>query len=73
MNEDEFDNEVKDLIEWSNNLDFDSYIKDWFHLSTSNASEKFVFQPVSVSQLSTINTSTQPNNSVKNVPINSLP
>ena len=30
MDEEEFDKEVNDLIEWSENLDFDNYIKDWF-------------------------------------------
>ncbi|EGR30988.1 hypothetical protein IMG5_120040 [Ichthyophthirius multifiliis] len=46
LNEDQFNNEVKDLIEWSKNLDFDEYIKDWFQLSTSNASEAFVVRPI---------------------------
>ena len=30
MDEDEFDSEVNELIEWSNNLDYDQYVKDWF-------------------------------------------
>jgi len=30
MSEEEFDSEVKDLIEWSKNLDFEEYVKDWF-------------------------------------------
>lgn len=30
MDEDDFDKEVKDLIEWSNNLDYDEYVRDWF-------------------------------------------
>jgi hypothetical protein len=42
MNEDEFEDEVKELIEWSNNLDFDTYVKDWFQLSTSNTSGAYV-------------------------------
>lgn len=42
MDEGEFDHEVKELIEWSKNLDYNEYVKDWFHLSTSNASEAFV-------------------------------
>ncbi len=47
MEEDEFDSEVKDLIEWSKNLDYDEYVKEWFHLSTSNASEAFINYPIS--------------------------
>lgn len=46
MDEDQFESEVKDLIEWSNNLDYNEYVKDWFQLSTSNASEAFVVKPV---------------------------
>ena len=34
MDEEDFDKEVKDLIEWSNNLDYDEYVRDWFQLST---------------------------------------
>lgn len=30
MDEEDFDKEVKDLIEWSNNLDYDEYVRDWF-------------------------------------------
>jgi len=30
MNEKDFDEEVKDLIEWSTNLDYDSYVRDWY-------------------------------------------
>ena len=30
MNENEFDDQVKDLIEWSENLDYDQYVRDWF-------------------------------------------
>ena len=35
---DEFDKEVNDLIEWSENLDYENYIRNWYVLSTSNAS-----------------------------------
>lgn len=34
--------EVTNLIEWSENLDFDSYVKDWYQLSTSQNSAAFV-------------------------------
>ena len=42
MESEEFEKEVSDLIEWSENLDFDSYVKDWYHLSTSESSAFFV-------------------------------
>lgn len=54
MDEDEFETEVKDLIEWSKNLDYDEYVKEWFHLSTSNASETFIPQSLSRSINSTL-------------------
>ena len=47
MDEKDFDKEVKDLIEWSKNLDYEEYVRDWFHLSTSNASENFINYPLS--------------------------
>lgn len=48
---DQFDKEVNDLIEWSENLDYENYIRNWYVLSTSNASnfysqvkyEKYLF------------------------------
>ena len=46
MDENEFDDHVKELIEWSDNLDYDKYVRDWFQLSTSNASENFTSKPV---------------------------
>ena len=30
------------MIEWSENLDFESYVKDWYQLSTSQNSANFV-------------------------------
>ncbi|EAR82342.2 hypothetical protein TTHERM_01193620 (macronuclear) [Tetrahymena thermophila SB210] len=46
MDENQFEVEVKELIEWSKNLDYDEYVKDWFQLSTSNASEAFTIRPI---------------------------
>ncbi|KRX09150.1 hypothetical protein PPERSA_08866 [Pseudocohnilembus persalinus] len=48
LEEDDFDEQVNELIEWSDNLDYDSYVKDWFQLSTSNASENFVPKAVNI-------------------------
>jgi len=36
VDEDEFAKEVDDLIEWSDNLDFDKYNSYWKNISTSN-------------------------------------
>jgi hypothetical protein len=41
MEDKEFDDEVKDLLEWSDNLDFDKFYREWTKLSTSDGSEKF--------------------------------
>jgi len=38
LNEEHFEKEVNDLIEWSENLDFDQYVDNWTKLSTSNQS-----------------------------------
>ena len=42
MDDDDFDKEVKELVQWSENLDYDEYVRSWFQLSTSNASENFI-------------------------------
>lgn len=33
---------MEDLVEWTENLDFESYVKDWYQLSTSQSSSEFV-------------------------------
>lgn len=43
-----FDQEVQNLIAWTDNLDYDKYVAEWFQLSTSNASENYVRAPVYV-------------------------
>ena len=30
VDDEEFENEVMDLVNWSEQLDFDKYMKDWF-------------------------------------------
>jgi len=40
MEEDDFKKEVDDLIEWSDNLDFDQYTNYWKSLSTADATGK---------------------------------
>lgn len=39
--EEELEREVKDLLDWSDNLDYAEYAKYWFTLSTSEPSKKF--------------------------------
>jgi len=33
---------MDELLEWSDNLNFDNYMKDWYQLSTSESSKDFV-------------------------------
>ena len=45
LNNPDFDidsEEMEQLIEWTENLSFDSYVKDWYQLSTSQSSNNFV-------------------------------
>lgn len=35
LEDEELDQEISDLINWSENLDYDSYVKDWYQISTS--------------------------------------
>ena len=42
MDDGEFDTEVKELIEWSEQLDFDSYLREWDMIATSAKSNDFV-------------------------------
>jgi len=42
LDENNFDNEVNELIEWSENLDFESYVDGWAKLCTSNQSSNHV-------------------------------
>lgn len=37
---------MNDLLEWTENLNFDNYVKDWYYLSTSESSKDFVPKPV---------------------------
>ena len=37
----QLEREVKDLLDWSDNLDYAEYAKYWFTLSTSEPSNKF--------------------------------
>ena len=37
----EFDDEVRELLEWSDNLDFDKYFGEWQKMSTSDKSENY--------------------------------
>ena len=30
VDDDEFENEVNELVNWSENLDFDKYVSNWF-------------------------------------------
>lgn len=34
--------EMEELLEWTENLNFDDYVKDWYQLSTSESSKDFV-------------------------------
>lgn len=34
--------EVGELLEWTENLNFDAYVKDWYQLSTSQGTKQFV-------------------------------
>ena len=43
----EEEDEVDDLIAWSNNLDFDNYYEDWVKQSCSNGSETVMPLPAS--------------------------
>ncbi len=42
LEDEDLDKEISDLIEWSQNLDYDNYVKDWYQISTSESSAKFV-------------------------------
>jgi len=42
MNDDQFEEEVKELIEWSEQLDFDSYLNEWNMIATSAKSNDFI-------------------------------
>ena len=42
MDDQQFDNEVKELIEWSEQLDFDSYLNEWNMIATSAKSNDFI-------------------------------
>lgn len=33
---------MDELLEWTENLNFDAYVKDWYQLSTSESSKDFV-------------------------------
>jgi hypothetical protein len=35
LNDNEFENEVNNLIEWCEDLDYEKYIGNWHHLATS--------------------------------------
>lgn len=37
--EDAFENEVNNLIEWCEDLDYDKYVENWFTLATSSQQE----------------------------------
>lgn len=39
LNEDDFENQVNKLIEWSDTLDFDRYMNHWYSLATSAPTE----------------------------------
>jgi hypothetical protein len=49
IDSEEFEKEVDELVEWSENLNFDNYIKDWYVLSTSQGSGDFVPKLVNTS------------------------
>lgn len=42
MEDEQFECEVKELIEWSEQLDFDEYLKEWDMIATSAKSNDFV-------------------------------
>ena len=42
MEDNQFDSEVKELIEWSEQLDFDEYLNEWNQIATSAKSDDFV-------------------------------
>jgi hypothetical protein len=42
VDSEEFEMEVNELVEWSENLNFDHYVKDWYVLSTSQSSSDFI-------------------------------
>ncbi len=46
LEDEDLDKEVSELISWSENLDYDSYVKDWYQVSTSESSANFVPKPV---------------------------
>jgi len=46
LEDEDLDKEISDLINWSENLDYDSYVKDWYQISTSESSANFVPKPV---------------------------
>ncbi|CAK71127.1 unnamed protein product (macronuclear) [Paramecium tetraurelia] len=54
MDDDEFDKEVQNLIDWSENLDYDKYMTEWFQLSTSNASENYVVQQIHQTKIDSV-------------------
>ena len=39
MQNDEFDSEVNNLIEWCEDLDYEQYTKNWHEIATSNKPE----------------------------------
>ncbi|KAM3144218.1 hypothetical protein pb186bvf_003680 [Paramecium bursaria] len=54
LDDDQFDKEVQNLIEWTENLNFDKYMEEWFQLSTSNASENYVKHPINTPYVDSI-------------------
>jgi len=42
LEDEDLDKEISDLIEWSENLDYDNYVKNWYQISTSESSKNFV-------------------------------
>ena len=49
LNDKDFDiesEEMDELLEWTENLNFDTYVKDWYYLSTSESSKDFVPKPI---------------------------
>eukprot|EP00331_Platyophrya_macrostoma_P034331 CAMPEP_0176460080 /NCGR_PEP_ID=MMETSP0127-20121128/33730_1 /TAXON_ID=938130 /ORGANISM="Platyophrya macrostoma, Strain WH" /LENGTH=105 /DNA_ID=CAMNT_0017851281 /DNA_START=553 /DNA_END=867 /DNA_ORIENTATION=+ len=41
LDDKEFDDEVRELLEWSDNLDFDKYFDEWQKISTSDKTENY--------------------------------
>lgn len=46
LQDQELNQEINSLIIWSENLDYDAYVKDWYQISTSESSANFVPKPV---------------------------